>query len=174
MGARLTQSSCSNESGQSVIEFMLMLPLMLALTVLLVKMNTAIQMSIVNQQYARAQLTFLTFNSSSYPQRKLVKSLFERTNSNRMIIGVAENSFPPEGTAAPEASTYTVARNSKRVGADPPQDEPRQRAKVRIRDTVEMCTQNNFASVGGKPVPVDSIQLNESATFQYCRSNLDR
>ncbi len=55
-GYMTTAASLSHpESGQSVLEFLLLIPLIVALTVLLVKMNAVIQVSIVNQQYARAQ-----------------------------------------------------------------------------------------------------------------------
>jgi len=45
----------SSERGQSVLEFVFMLPILLGLIVIMVRSNTVIQMSIVNQKYARAQ-----------------------------------------------------------------------------------------------------------------------
>ncbi|MEO5970142.1 MAG: hypothetical protein ABIQ95_09460, partial [Bdellovibrionia bacterium] len=58
-----TKTVKSNNEGQSVIEFIFMLPLLIGMSTLLVNINTAIQMGIVNQQYARFQTLFLTFNS---------------------------------------------------------------------------------------------------------------
>ena len=51
------------EDGQSIVEFLVSLPLLVGLAVVLIRVNSAIQMSIVNQQYARAQTLNLTYNS---------------------------------------------------------------------------------------------------------------
>ena len=52
-----------------MLEFLVMLPLMVGLAMLMIRVNTVIQMGIVNQQYARAQALFVAGNGSEYPQR---------------------------------------------------------------------------------------------------------
>jgi len=80
-----------NEEGQSLLEFLLVLPVLLGLVALMTRVNTAIQASLVYQQYARAQTTFLTFNSPVYPSLRLQASELNGKNYNQMTIGVSDN-----------------------------------------------------------------------------------
>src|SRR5262249_40646084 len=131
------------ERGQSILEFLLMLPLMVGLVVIMVRVNTAIQMSIVNQQYARAQALFLAINSPIYPSLGLQQSQLAGKGYNQMVIGVSENSYPLDRDAnvPPKASTLNVTRDPRALDGRP-QEEPPERAWVRIRDTVTLCTQS--------------------------------
>src|SRR4051812_43761116 len=83
------------ESAQALVEFLLLLPAVIVLIVVLVRVNSAIQVSIVNQQYARAQALWLAFNSPVFPElRHRVKDFQSGSKmSNQMVIGVAQNSF---------------------------------------------------------------------------------
>src|SRR4051812_29317262 len=89
----------SSDSGQAMVEFLLLLPAIVVLIVVMVKVNMAIQVSIVNQQYARAQALWLAFNSPVYPELRHRVKNFQTGNkmANQMIIGVSQNSFPEEG-----------------------------------------------------------------------------
>src|SRR4051794_31601143 len=78
------------EEGQSMVEFLFMLPLLLGLAVLLVRISTAIQISIVDQQYARSQTLFLTYNSATYPRLGLQVSM-QQKGLNQMVVGVSDN-----------------------------------------------------------------------------------
>lgn len=177
----------SAESGQSIIEFMFLLPMLVGLAVLLVRVNTAIQISIVNQQYARQHVLFLTYSSPVYPRIRIREDSFIERGFNQMLIGVSEN-LAPEGSYVPKASTKNIARKPK-LGSNDVKSEPSERGEVRVRTTVSLCTQPNvinFGSSGGgslQPIlPLKKDQDNyvavapynmpETAKFEYCRSPL--
>lgn len=165
----------SDQSGQSVIEFLLMLPLLVGMTLLLIKVNTAIQMSIVNQKYARAQALFIAFNSPVFPRRGSIASNFVEKNTNQMVVGVSENSFTAEaieaagGDQQPEASTFNIAPRKVAGGSDAPGEEPAKRKNIRIRNTVSLCTQVN---VLGDGVPIERA-LGEQTKWEFCRSQVN-
>ncbi len=167
------------EEGQSVVEFLLMLPILIGMTVILTKINTAIQISIVNQQYARAQTHFLTYNSPYYPTLRKQQRLIE-TSSNQLVVGVSDNAAGGSDTKyVPKATVQSIARSRRVVGSDAAKEEPTQRAKVRIRNTVTLCTQTltvptrsgtapllQVASAGGAMMNAVGVSnLNESTVF---------
>jgi hypothetical protein len=177
MGAEAKKMSA--DSGQAMVEFLLLLPAMVILLVVMVRVNTAIQVSIVNQQYARAQALWLTFNSSIYPELRHRVKNFQTGNkmSNQMVIGVSQNSFPDEETDdvyQPEATVQNVSR-LKTGGNDDPQTEPDARSKVRIRTTVSLCTQPNIGP-DGPLLQMDQADfktqgtwtLKDSTIISYC------
>ncbi|MEK7689516.1 MAG: hypothetical protein AAB425_00690, partial [Bdellovibrionota bacterium] len=106
------------QEGQSVLEFLLMLPLMVGLSVMMVKVNSAIQVAINNQQYARAHALWLTFGSSVYPERKFRYNTDESPKDtfvgfNQMVVGVSDNVAPDRESGdpyVPEATVQTIAR----------------------------------------------------------------
>jgi hypothetical protein len=173
-----------DESGQSILEFLLLLPMLLGLTVLVIRTNTAIQVSIANQQWARAQALFLTFNSPIYPSVASRESNFIQTGFNQMMIGVSDNIASSQGTYVPIATVQNIARKANAGGSDDAQTVPSARAKVRVRTTVSLCTQPNvvpagsaFAALlplGGGPqfAAQAKYNLSESTKFDYCRSPL--
>lgn len=165
-----------SESGQSILEFMISLPIMVGLIVILTKANTLIQMAIVNQQYGRAQALFLAYNNATYP-RQAHRDSMRGTGYNQMIVGVADNPAPDPnggGEYPPEASKLNITRK-KPSGTDPAQEEPTQRALVRVRNTVSLCTQLNAVKVSGNYQPMTSdtlkrIENQGSTAFEFCRS----
>jgi hypothetical protein len=183
------------EEGQSVIEFMLMLPLIVGLAMILVRIQTAIQISINNQQYARAQALMLAYNSPVYPNLSLRESDVTGKNYNQMVIGVSENTTDSTqlsdeggggGNITPKAARHYVAR--RKGVPDRAEAEPSERALVRIHDTVTLCTQTNVVkAAGGSEQPVlklkrvgpglfradGSSNIGEGTKFEYCSSPLD-
>lgn len=168
-----------NESGQSVVEFLIVLPILLGLSVLLIRVNTAIQVSIVNQQYARAQTHFLTFNSSVYPSLRLRKFNMHANGFNQMMIGVSDKAIPEgQDTAPPEATVIQISNSKEYKGSDENQLEPEQRSRIRVRTTVTLCTQTEV--VGTKAlVPLDDELKSSGASIlaeeqqlqaEYCRA----
>lgn len=147
----------SNEFGQSTIEFLLMFPVMVALVVFLVKVNSAIQVSIVNQQYARGQALFLTYNSPNYPELRLAPS----SQSDEVTMGISDNLA--EDGYTPDATVVSIVRparagelaDDERAGA-----EPGLRGRIRVRNSVTLCTGWD------QPLPTDG-------QFQYCRGDLN-
>ena len=173
MGAkRLIQK----EDGQSIVEFLVSLPLLVGLAVVLIRVNSAIQMSIVNQQYARAQALNLAYNSPFYPD-KSKRVILARSKMNQLILGVSENLLGG-GSFIPKASTQRVTRLPTLRGPEAPQEEPKQRANVRIRDTVTLCTQSFvYKPGGGQPVALMNGESygpfpSSSSEFFYCGSRV--
>lgn len=176
------QDGQDGQSGQSLLEFLLMLPLMIGLVLILVRVNTAIQVSIVNQQYARMHALWLAFNSPSYPNLNLRERQITRKKDNQMVIGVSDNAPDGQGEYTPAAATAYIAR--KKGAPDSDDKEADKRALVRIRDTVTICTQPNLVTTaaGLQPVlPLDPETLRatgpynlseEPRQFQYCSSNM--
>lgn len=161
------------ERGQSVLEFVFMLPVLLGLIVVMVRSNTVIQMSIVNQKYARAQALWLAFNSPHYPRRSFrtpgtAGDQFVQYGFNRMVIGMAETPVDDTGGKA-TASMQTVVRGGVPAPEGPSQSEPIDRAKVRVRTTVALCTQTNaiVTPQGLKPATADFI--GENTVYDFCR-----
>jgi hypothetical protein len=176
------RSAGRGQSGQALMEFMLLLPSIVILVVVLLRTNSAIQVSINNQQYARAQALWLAFNSPVYPElRHRVKNFqLGSKMANQMVIGVSQNSFPDEGDQVyqPEATIQNISRKPAGAGgSDEPQIEPDARAKVRVRTTVSLCTQPNVAG-GGALLPLTpsdpftptaSWNLRDDVRIDYCR-----
>ena len=163
----------SSERGQSVLEFVFMLPILLGLIVIMVRSNTVIQMSIVNQKYARAQALWLTFNSPHYPRRSFRTpgspgDQFVQFGFNRMVIGMTETPVDDTGGKA-TASMQAVVRGGVPAPDGPSQSEPIDRAKVRVRTTVALCTQTNaiVTRQGLKPTTADFI--GENTVYDFCR-----
>ncbi len=177
MAARKT---LRNESGQSVLEFVLMLPLLVGMAILMLRVNMAIQVSIANQKYSRAQTLFLAFNSAYFPQIDrwgLEQGAFPL---NQLRLGVSEDKAPTDEDATerfiPSAVTQIVARTKAKAGPDGnAQEEPDKRGLVRIRTTVTLCSQSHLISVGGQRVPAHGPELKEGVTpeaFDYCRGSI--
>lgn len=164
----------TTESGQSVLEFLLMLPMMVGLVVVLVRVNTVIQISIVNQQYARAQAHWLAFSSPEFPALGLRDTWLTAQGYNQMIIGVSQNAASSAGAEqkyTPRAATHYIARKPN-MGSNEAHQQPLERAMVRVRDTVTICTQANVVKVGGSTLPIlgangESL-LGENTKFDYC------
>lgn len=161
--------------GQSILEFLLVLPALAALIALLVKVNSAIQVSIVNQQYSRAQALFLAFNSPVFPELGIRESQLTGKGYNHMLIGVSENSSPTDENAVyePLATVSYVARK-KNQGSNDNAQEPKQRGAVRVRTTVTLCTQTNVIQVGGSSKPLlpststGQWELTDKTAFDFC------
>jgi hypothetical protein len=158
-----------DESGQSIIEFLILLPLMVGIVVLMIRVNTTIQISIVNQQYARAHTHWLTFNSPIYPEIKYRKRPY-----NQMIIGVSSNTNPAddEFEYQPEVNVQKIARDSRK-GIQSPKEDPREvteRTDVRVRTSVALCTQSNAMDSGGgvmSKLNLDGVK--NAQVFAYCQ-----
>lgn len=185
--SQINSRACRDEeSGQSVIEFLIVLPVMVGLVMLLVRVNTVIQASIVNQQYVRAQTLFLAFNSAHYPELRLRKTQLDDLGYNQMILGMSEKAIAEGTNTQADASVFSiVSTNGKRnanPGSDEAQTEPEQRGKVRVRTTATLCTQTQVIANGsgsaapiielaaGSFTPTSISKLTENSRFDYCRA----
>ncbi len=167
------------ESGQSLVEFLLIFPVLIGFIVVIVRINTAIQISIVDQQYARAQAWFITFNSPFYPP------LTDKTGAstgggwfNQMVIGVSDNKAPANGQYTPQATVQLISRSLNVKGSDANQEEPDLRSKVRIRNTVTLCTETDQVGSAQSVQPMSVVlsqggEVSASALFgSMCGSSL--
>jgi hypothetical protein len=145
-----------NDSGQSVMEFIFTLPLLLGLTALMIRVNTVIQMGIVNQQYARAQALYLAFNSPFFPEIDRRIKLIEK-KQNAFLVGISNETAPDNASDyKPAAPLYSIARSRKQAAkaSDASKEEPTLRAKVRVRSTVTLCAASQFIGSGGSIKPI--------------------
>lgn len=152
--------------GQSILEFLLIIPTLIGFVSILIRVNTAIQISIVNQQYGRAQAHFLTYASAVYPDIGKQDRLI-RYSTNQLILGV-EDFQTGENGGAPTATVQRITRSASVVAPDQPGEEPTTRAKVRIRNTVTLCTPSFFLTTAA--TRLDTMPLPENARFTYCGS----
>ncbi len=181
-------NGAADENGQSVIEFLIMLPVMIAMVIILVRVNTAVQISIVNQKYARSHTLALAFNSPIYPARRrsdgspgLAMGQMVEKGYNRMVIGVSENAMSEDdgGRYSPKAVTQMVARSqTTSLGAGPDKEEPDRRSEVRVRTTVSLCSNTWVIQKNSGWVSYFDYQDQlgpdfSGSSFALCRSPLD-
>jgi hypothetical protein len=128
------------EGGQAMIEFIMLIPLIMAFVWYLVHVNFAINKSIVGQKHARSQLFLKLYNHRSGP----VVNEFGMSERSHFYVGVSAK--PVQGAANPVAPTETLG-----IGANPPKnpdasDEPGDaspgslRQRVRVRTVFGICT----------------------------------
>ncbi len=155
----------TGEQGQSVVEFIFILPLLVGLCSLLIHVNSAIQVSIVNQQYARGWAIYLAMNSPYFPvwEEKESFLLAGGANANQVVLGVSDTVLKgSKGT--PVASVQQVARSARQAPANKPQNEDdREMAWVRARNSVTLCTAP-LSGTGFGPSG-HSIQFSENSDF---------
>ena len=148
-----------------------MLPLIVGMMVTVVKANTAAQTSIVNQQYARAQALFLTYNSPDYPNLSMVDKAFTGAgiNANQMVIFVGEENtddFDQENEIKPSAPTQAIAQNAGGSKGAPVGKLGASTGKVRVLSSVSLCTQSNTIASGGGVTP--TARMTELTDFRFC------
>ncbi|MBL7714789.1 MAG: hypothetical protein JNL01_04925 [Bdellovibrionales bacterium] len=163
----------SGEEGQSLVEFLLLVPLMVGISVLLVRMNTAIQVSLVNQKYARLQAHFLTMNSPYFP-RSDIRAKLVAANVNRQTVGVSDDKIDENSNTSPKATEIFVARSpAAAAGADDSSKSPTSRSRVRIRTTVTLCSASHSwgGFPGGEPrsaLVMAAASVKGSQAFNLC------
>lgn len=162
----------SNQRGQSLIEVVFLLPIIFGLFVVTAKINTAIQVAIVNQQYARAQALTLAQNSPYYPRRQQ-QLVMSTKNSNQLIMGVADQVLDEDDEGVPKATVQVIARTRGLAGSEPQEKEPESTYYVRMRNTVSLCTHSIVVKTenGYKLYNADQVKENfNPAMFDYCRN----
>jgi len=175
----MVANSCFDEKerGQSIIEFLLMLPLFIGMVISLVKVSSAIQSSIVNQQYARLHALWLTFNSPYYPELRFTEGKdnhFFDQGINQMLIFVGEEAGQTleqqgggGGNLKPSAPTQNIAKGANARPASSNNTNSRLRTKVRILNSVSLCTNDNNVKVGGRSVKASQMP-NGGFDFNFC------
>lgn len=126
-----------SNSGQSILEFAFLIPIFATILFLIIEVETAISMSIVNQKYSRNHMHFLFFNHRQYPQHDFVQKQ-KGDSMRRWWIGVDDNStYNKLNNIVPKAPTQKIGK------IKPSQDEQAgdvdERQNVRIRTMVFTC-----------------------------------
>jgi hypothetical protein len=162
-----------DRKGQAMFETMLFIPMLLMIVALMWRSNSAVQVSIVNQQYARAHALFLTFNSPYYPELKFKSpalsqdDLFMNNNYNQMLIGISEDSIPEGAAVQAAAPTYSIVAKSATVkGDESAKAMPSKRSTIRVRSTVSLCAPLYYISGSGSK-QLAHIGLMDSMTWPY-------
>ncbi len=129
-----------NEEGQALIEFIMLVPIVLAFLWYLVHVSMAINKSVVGQKHVRSQLFLKMYNHRSGP----VLSDFNGTVRSHYYLGISGEVMG--GTGVPVAPTEKLG-----VGMNPPtdpraSDDPGEptggslRQNVRVRTVFGICT----------------------------------
>ena len=164
----------ANEEGQSVLEIVFILPVLFLFVALLYKVTMAIQMGIVNTQYARSQVYVLTANSPEFPrlQFRWSPSTFAAKEQDRMVLGVADptslqrQAKGATSTLEPVPQVQKIARLGTEVKGSTDRGEVKLRNEIRVRNTSGICTQLN--SVGGKtPMTPETIPSLQSKRWPF-------
>lgn len=152
------------ESGQALVEFLLVIPAIILFFVLMVRINSAVQVSIVNQKWSRAHIHFLAMNSPVFPMLKFREDPSRGmavSKSDQFVLGISGDLLEDGDEVTPSATV--IAIKGKRGlpgmptrGDNSNQSEPARRDQIRVRNTVTMCTQNNFVNSSGKGTPLDA------------------
>jgi hypothetical protein len=139
---RRLRNTEKREKGQSIIEFALLLPLMVAMLMLLIQTEMAINVAIVGQKYTRSHLYHLFFNHPYYLELGFLKSKNGEIYG-RMWTGM-DSKVSPDQTVypiPPQVKIGTVKiKNDDSV--DNVEDSPEVKARqiVRIKMTSFTCS----------------------------------
>jgi hypothetical protein len=149
----------NSESGQGLVEVILVIPLFFLMVGILYHVNLAAQVAINNVQYARTQLFQLASNQPEYPRMEWRRppnssASMDKYGHSMVILGVNDPSAAvaaEEGDALePIPTEENIARSGTQTpGSDAP-GEVERRTKVRIRTTVAICTQASATKSNGK------------------------
>ncbi|MGE4234478.1 MAG: hypothetical protein AB7F43_14225 [Bacteriovoracia bacterium] len=127
-----------------MIEFALLVPIVVGLFVVLVNVEKAISVAIVNQKYARAQVHYLFFNNRYYPENKFLYRTDGRVNS-RWWLGVTDVTIFGQPANQVEAIAPEISISKRRIRAASSDDvgleypDITSRQKVRVRVTAFAC-----------------------------------
>jgi hypothetical protein len=148
---RTSKKILRGTEGQSLLEFFILFPVFLAIFIMMLRTNSATQVSINNQRYSRAIALHYTMNDPWLVMkgRDPTKGIFgavNKTKYHRLVLGVGDDEASLNGNQ-PAATTLMVTRNAGTNGQTKdtaPQTEQAERAFVRVRNTVTLCLPLSF------------------------------
>ena len=151
MDVKTVKKIIRNDAGQSMLEFVLLLPLFIGIFFLMLRLNSATQISIVNQKYARTTTLRLTYNHPWFVKFSPVGTTSNGVNAaryHRETIGISDEFT--DGNRRPIATSFLITRTPASARGETKdanaQSEPAERAFVRIRNTVTLCLPWSFDS----------------------------
>lgn len=137
------------EEGQSLIEFIMLIPIVLAFVWYLVHVSVAINKSIVGQKHARSQLLHKMWNHRSGP----VDKDFASSDRSMFYVGVSgEIAAGDSVKAVAPVEMLGLGPNPKKMADandDPGEPPPNvYRQKVRVRSAFGICTHRKLNKDG--------------------------
>lgn len=143
----ITAVKLGNE-GQSILELMFSIPVFVGFIWVFFQVNTAIQVSINNQQHSRAQMLHLTFNSPIFPELKFredpMTGMIASGNPEQFTAGTSDELVDAANPSTITPTIISLARDPSKEKGESNQSWPgTERTNIRIRDTVTICTQRN-------------------------------
>jgi len=176
-----------SESGQGMIETLLVLPLIVGLFVLTMRVFSTIQISIVNQKYVRRHALALAGNSAVYPmaEHRRSKHQTEGRKTNVMVLGMTDfvpgiGSDPEDGASEqivpkPQVMRIARARSGDASGSNP-SAEPEETSLIRVRTTLGLCVPSAVIAAKAGKEALHAKTLREGIKgqdFLYCQGNLE-
>jgi hypothetical protein len=144
----LTARRRTDERGQALVEFIILIPIVLMFVWYLVHVNLAINKSIVGQKHARSQLFLKMYNHRSGP----VLNEFSQTARSHFYIGVAADVVQPSGVFKAPTEMLGVGPNPQKfkgVNDDNGEAKPGSpRQRVRVRTAFGICTHRKKTGSG--------------------------
>lgn len=139
------------EKGQSLVEFIMLMPIVLTFLWYLVHVSLAINKSIVGQKHTRSQLFHKMWNHRSGP----VKSDYYTSDRSHFYVGVSQDlTGQNERPKAPIERLGLGAVPKKLPEADDDPGEPppnSMRQDVRVRTVFGICTHRKMKPSGTGP-----------------------
>lgn len=134
----------NNQRGQAMVEFIIMFPIILGFIWYLLKVQLAINTSIVGQQNARSQVFLKVLNHRDYP----VENEYKNYSGKRSAywLGVAGNPVDPSSPTTQPAPVVNLGIGLKPTALPGSRDDVGEpdtsmmRQNVRIRTAFGICT----------------------------------
>ena len=132
------------QKGQALMEFLMLMPILLALLWYLVHVSAAINTSIVGQKHTRSQLFLKLYNHRAGPVANEFDPALGGPERAVFYIGVSKN--PIKGTEKPDAPEVMLGMGMNPKKMDLANDDAGEagadvfRQKVRVRTVFGICT----------------------------------
>lgn len=134
-----------------MIEFIMLIPLLMAFTWYMVHINLAINKSIVAQKHTRSQLFLKLFNHRSGP----VTGEFGNVDRSHFYVGVSSNVVSGPSSVEAPTEMLGIGPNPKKMpdaNDEPGEAQPGSyRQRVRIRSVFGICTHRKQLPDGSGP-----------------------
>ena len=129
-----------HQKGQALVEFLMLMPIVMALLWYMIQVNMAINVSVVNQKHLRTWLFQKMFNHSGGPADGAGIKDFESEKRSAFYIGVTKDPF--QDTGKPDAPVIKLGTGTNPDAIDDPDEIPldKLRQNVRIRSAIGICT----------------------------------
>lgn len=164
------------ESGQGIIELLFVIPFLIGMVLLLLRVTTTIQISIVNQKYIHSQIFSLIQNSPYYPvfavrDESSGNDSFIKNGYNVMYIGVSDRSVE-ETNSKPLATTNFIGRKLAESKPNDQTNDPnaKERLDVRVKNIAAICTPVWAVQFKGKWTELSNNTFPENLSgLPFCR-----